>query len=553
MSEPEHTKKSAKLGALRATFATALPERLEAIETCWRRAEAANTWGDAYEKLMRLAHSLAGSAGTFGYRGLGVRARELEETLVLLSRASNPQFIQRKKQIAVLIDALCSLDQALPDEDGEIYPVVAPYSTDEMTLPINRSIVLIEDDVLLAQELAKQLSIFGWEVSVFANATTAFSTLKEPWPAAMIVDMRLPEGPLAGLNIMQRIQSHCNVKIPHVAISICNDWESRLAAVRSGAAAYLAKPIDISALEEQLVRITNPGNQAPYRVLLVDDDEILAKHFVQVLTAAGMDAIAITSPSQLLVTLTEHQPEIILMDLYMPECSGIEALKVIRQDSQFYSLPVVFLSTESGLASQQNAMQVGAEDFLQKPISDTNLIRTVFIRAQRFRALRELIHQDSMTSLLNHISFKLRLEAEIDRASRSNEPISLAMLDIDHFKSVNDTYGHAQGDRVIKSLAQMLRKRLRKSDIIGRYGGEEFIIAIPNTQPALAIRILDELRDIFCKLRFETLQRQFSCSFSCGVAAIPPTMDAMSLTNLADRALYKAKCSGRNRVELFIG
>ena len=95
-------------------------------------------------------------------------------------------------------------------------------------------------------------------------------------------------------------------------------------------------------------------------MVLVDDDEILLAHYVQTLTAVGMEAIAIRSPSLLLEALAEHQPEIVLLDLHMPECNGIEALKVIRQEPQFYSLPVVFLSTESGLETQQNAMQIGA-------------------------------------------------------------------------------------------------------------------------------------------------------------------------------------------------
>ena len=102
------------------------------------------------------------------------------------------------------------------------------------------------------------------------------------------------------------------------------------------------------------------------------------------------------------------------------------------------------------------------------------------------------------------------------------------MLDIDHFKKVNDTYGHLQGDRVIKSLAQLLRKRLRKSDIKGRYGGEEFVIAMPNTPSTLAVKILDELRESFGKLKFETPQSEFSCTFSCGVAAIPPMESSIS-------------------------
>ncbi len=552
MSEKKQPNKLAKLGTLRAAFVAALPERLQAIEACWRTACAAKVWGNAHNELTHLAHSLAGSAGTFGFRRLGEQAKALEEILVLISRSTNQHNFQQETRITELVNALRSSALTGPDEGGEAFFVDASANSDVMIMPTNHRIVLIEDDALLAQEMATQLSMFGWDLSVFSNATDALTAIKEPWPAAVIIDLMLPEGPLAGLDLMEKIQSHCGVTVPHVVVSTCNDWESRLTAVRSGAAAYLVKPVDIAVLEEQLEYITNCSIQDPYRVLLLDDDEMLVDHYVQTLTAAGMDAIAITRPSQLLAAIAEHQPEIVVLDLYMPECNGIEALKVIRQEPQFYSLPVVFLSTESGLALQQNAMQIGAEDFLQKPISETNLIMAVSIRAQRFRTLTELIRQDSLTGLLNRISFKLQMEVEVNRAQRSNEPLSLAMLDIDHFKKVNDTYGHLQGDRVIKSLAQLLRKRLRKSDIKGRYGGEEFVIAMPNTPSTLAVKILDELRESFGKLKFETPQSEFSCTFSCGVAAVPPMESSISLIKLADDALYHAKYTGRNRVELNI-
>jgi diguanylate cyclase (GGDEF)-like protein len=412
--------------------------------------------------------------------------------------------------------------------------------------------VLIEDDVLVAQEMAEQLAMFGREVLVFNNATDAISGLADTIPPAVIVDLMLPEGELIGLEVIQQIQARSMITVPHVVISSRNDWVARLAAVRSGAAAYLVKPVDVSVLEELLERITHHSIHASYRVLLVDDDAMLAEHYVQVLTGAGMNVVAISTPSNLLMMMAEHRPEIVLMDLYMPECSGIEALKVIRQDPQYHCLPIVFMSTESGLTTQQAAMKTGAEDFLQKPVSDANLIMAVTIRAARFRELTTLIRQDSLTGLLNHISFKLQLEAEIERSRRSATSLVLAMLDIDLFKKVNDTYGHPQGDRVIKGLSQLLRKRLRKSDVIGRYGGEEFIVAMPETSLAQAVIILNELRESFGKLRFEVPYGEFTCTFSGGVAVATSAESAMSLINLADEALYQAKHLGRNRIELLM-
>lgn len=548
MTDAAREKKLAKLTALRAAFAAGLPERLEAMAACWRAAEAADPPQTVPAELIRLAHSLAGSAGTFGYRRLGDKARELEESLAR-SSCDLPPDAAWTARIRELIDALRPMAQIGPDDGQSVAADLMQHDNQDQALPDNHHIVLIEDDMLVAQDLATQLSMFGWEVSVFDKAAAARTALQAPWPAALVVDIMLPEGPLAGLELMQQLQYPTDVSVPHVVISARSDWESRLAAVRSGAAAYMVKPVDVAALATQLDRVTHRTIHVPYRVLVVDDDEMLARHYVQTLSAAGMEASALTEPARLLDVLAEHQPEIVLLDLYMPGCSGLEALRVIRQDSQYASLPVVFLSTETGLAQQQNAMKIGAEDFLTKPISDANLIMAVTVRAERFRALSMLIRQDSLTGLLNHIAFKLRLEGEIDRSRREHQPISLAMLDIDHFKKINDTYGHPVGDRVIKGLAQLLSKRLRKFDIIGRYGGEEFVVAMPNTRPALAIDIMNELRESFGKLRFESSQGEFTCTFSCGVAAALSPDNAASLVNAADDALYQAKRSGRNRVE----
>lgn len=550
MTDSAHEKKLAKLTALRAAFAAGLPERMEAIAACWRAAEAADPPQQVPTELIRLAHSLAGSAGTFGYHRLGDKARELEEALAQTSRVVPPDAATRTTRIHELIAALRPIAQEGPDggQGGVAADLLQPGHEDQ-TPRDNCRIVLIEDDTLVAQDLATQLSMFGWEVSVFDKAAAARSALQAPWPAALVVDIALPEGSLAGLELMHQLQYPAGVTVPHVVISARSDWESRLAAVRSGAAAYMVKPVDVAALAAQLDRVTHRTIHVPYRVLVVDDDEMLAMHHAQTLSAAGMEATALTEPARLLDALAEHQPEIVLLDLYMPDCSGLEALRVIRQDPQYASLPVVFLSTETGLAQQHNAMKIGAEDFLTKPISGANLIMAVTVRAERFRALSMLIRQDSLTGLLNHIAFKLRLEGEIDRSRREHQPISLAMVDIDHFKKVNDTYGHPVGDRVIKGLAQLMSKRLRKSDIIGRYGGEEFVVAMPNTPPALAIDIMNELRESFGKLRFESSQGEFTCTFSCGVATALPSDNAASLVAAADDALYQAKRSGRNRVE----
>ena len=153
-----------------------------------------------------------------------------------------------------------------------------------------------------------------------------------------------------------------------------------------------------------------------------------------------------------------------------------------------------------------------------------------------------------MTGLANHSKCKEYLETEWERAERQGKPLAFAMIDIDEFKGVNDTYGHWTGDMVITSLAKVLRQRLRKTDIVGRYGGEEFVVILPETDGPTAFAILDKIRDRFSRIHHASGDVGFFVTFSCGIATYPAAGDQARLTTAADEALYEAKRSGRNRV-----
>jgi len=257
------------------------------------------------------------------------------------------------------------------------------------------------------------------------------------------------------------------------------------------------------------------------------------------------------SPQDIMQEIAAFRPELVLMDLHMPDFSGSDLAGVIRQHDQYANLPIVYLSAETDIQQQVEAMVRGADDFLTKPISDLQLVATARARITRSRQLEEKINKDSLTGLLKHASIKEAVGLEVQHSRRTAKPVTLAMLDIDHFKTVNDNYGHTMGDVVIAAVATLLRQRLRQSDILGRYGGEEFVVVLPECELENAGLLLDEIRQRFSSLHYSHEGQDFSCTISIGLACSTqyPESSGAELLVAADEALYKARHGGRNQVQ----
>ena len=246
--------------------------------------------------------------------------------------------------------------------------------------------------------------------------------------------------------------------------------------------------------------------------------------------------------------MARFNPEVVLLDVHMPGCEGPELAQIIRFNDDWLRVPIIYLSAETDLSRQMQALLRAGDDFVTKPISDNALITSVFSRAQRARQLSNALARDSLTGLLKHADIKEQVSHEVARAIRSKQSVSVVMLDIDHFKQVNDNYGHPVGDNVIRALANLLRQRLRKIDSLGRYGGEEFLAVLPDCSTEHAKRIIDEIREHFQNLMFQAGNLEFHCSLSAGVAQSDADVSPGELLERADQALYKAKRGGRNQV-----
>jgi diguanylate cyclase (GGDEF)-like protein len=538
-----------KLEALRHEYGQQLPDKAREIEKLWEQLPQSSWSAELFKTMHLLTHNLIGISATLGFNSLSRAARALEITLrPMIERGVTPtEEHQRQIEQAVVNlreasgDVLESIDTRVQQRD----PSTIPHYVQD-----HRLIFVVGDAP--EQDLAEQIGYFGYTVRTFVDMVELRQTVDATQPAAIIINHLSPGSSLTTTEAIAEIQRARETTIPVLFISSYGDMAMRLQAVRAGASAYLIRPIDIGTLIDKLDTLTAHQAPEPYRVLIVEDEPALAEHYALTLQQAGMHTTVVTDPLQVIAPMIDFRPDLILMDVYMPACTGIELARVIRQQEAYVSVPIVFLSVETDLDKQFAAMQLGGDDFLTKPIQPKHLISSVVGRAHRSRILRAFMVSDSLTGLFNHTKTKELLDIEIARAARVTPTpfFAFAMIDLDRFKSINDTYGHLTGDRVIKSLARLLQQRLRKTDIIGRYGGEEFAIILNNTDGPAAIKVLDEIRQGFAQIRHQAAGEEFSVTFSCGIATFPRYRDATRLNDAADKALYEAKRIGRNQVVL---
>ncbi|MBI4789939.1 MAG: diguanylate cyclase [Chloroflexi bacterium] len=529
---------SKELGALRTKYAENLPNRMAEIERCWEQLYY-GAWPETGLKgFHRLVHSLAGSSGTYGYTAISQAARALEMFVKSLLDAGALDAEQRG-QISRLLSALVNVStEPLVSAPTERVVTAAPSIPPRAT---KRAIYLLVPNVETGGELGGQIGHFGFAVQTFAQIDQLKAALAAHAPAAIVLDS-------PNVNLLSELAAEEGP--PIILITTDDNLHARLAAVRAGATGYFIKPIDVTEFAEQLDLLIERHAADPFRILIVDDSADTAEFIAVNLREAGMLTLVVNDPLQVMGPLKEFKPDVILMDLYMPGCTGLELAAVIRQQHEYLSIPIVYLSTETNLKKQLDAMRLGGDEFLTKPIEPFHLVSAVASRSQRSRVLRSLMVRDGLTGLLNHTATEERLGIEVARAYRGHSLLAYAMLDLDHFKQINDTYGHPVGDRVLKSLAHVLQQRLRKTDVIGRYGGEEFAVILPDTDGRNASRVLDEIRVNFAQIQHTSGGAGFFVTFSCGIAVYPHWHDALQLSDAADRAMYEAKHQGRNRIVL---
>jgi two-component system, cell cycle response regulator len=293
------------------------------------------------------------------------------------------------------------------------------------------------------------------------------------------------------------------------------------------------------------------------KILLVEDSYVERRKLGAFLTEWGFDYQAVGSGTEAVKLLEgANPPDLVLLDWLLPGLDGIDVLRRIRKLSHGTYIYTVMLTAKTHKKDRIAAMEAGADDYLAKPIDPTDL-RSRIVVGKRILELQQSLRfaatHDFLTNLLNRPEILVALQREIARGVREQACMTIILADIDHFKRVNDTLGHAAGDEVLKEVARRLKVDLRPYDLVGRYGGEEFLILLPGCSLENGTRRADAIRGLVCKDPIKTPFGTTSVTLSMGLTETSAHRDCSisEFLHEADLSMYEAKKKGRNRVEVF--
>jgi diguanylate cyclase (GGDEF)-like protein len=525
---------AAEMAELRRAFAARLPQKLEQLT---------QAIADARSDLSRiaaartLAHRLRGSAGSYGCAATGNAVGVIEDLLVELERPG-------------MTDSWDEVDRALADARlAAAAPSDATGVAGESSLALTKPLLVVDDDPDFLQMVTTTARKLLIEVVTAQSRDEALVRARAKPLLAAILDVHMDEDDSFQLARQIR-ETRGNAEVAIAFASVDRTIATRVAAIEAGGSRFFEKPITAEAFASLVPQFLSQTHGQRARVLIVDDDEDALAHYSRHLRAAGMLVEQLTSTDTLIDKLEEARPDVLLLDVNLPRVSGIDVCRALRMSDRWELLPILIVTAQTDADTRLRSFRAGASDVIAKPVLPEELMARVGVQEKHMRLLRERADKDSLSGLLLRRALLEAFQRAISGCAREGKPLSLVLLDIDHFKHVNDTYGHIAGDQVIARLGELLRRRFRVEDLRARWGGEEFLLVFPGQTAEFAVEAAERLLLSFGSLEFSAEGHPpFNVSFTAGVAEYPGDGSSISsLLRRADERLYEGKKAGRNRV-----
>ncbi|MBN8470908.1 response regulator [Corallococcus exiguus] len=524
---------AASLALLSADYGAKLPERLAMLQALLgkgRHGDAA-----AMEEAYSVVHKLHGTAGSYGFREVSITAGALEDVLRPVKTGGTLDWARVDAGFRAL-------------EDRVSLPVLTPeLEPEEAVVAAMGTLLVVDEDAAVLADARRMGEREGVRVVTAATPQDACAAVERQWVDGALLHMS-PAG-LATAGALRAMEGHQS--LPLAFSSTGSGLQERVHAAHAGASLFLPRPFtqqDFATAAERLVA-TRRLERA--KVMVVDDDPEAVRALSQALVSDAVEVVGLENAYGLLDALAEHRPDLLLLDVQMPGPSGFDLCRILRLTPEWQELPILLITAQVGLEFRLAAFQAGADDYLAKPVLKEELRARVHARLERARLSRERTERDALTGLMLRRPFVESVATRLSEARRSDRPLALCFLDVDHFKKVNDQHGHLAGDRVLMRLGRLLGARFRREDLRARWGGEEFVVALLGETPESAKEILSRTAEELSAMTFEgDAGETFHVTFSAGLAVAP--MDGTSLDELlraADARLYRAKENGRNRIE----
>jgi diguanylate cyclase (GGDEF)-like protein len=537
------------LSALKQKYRSELPGRLTEVAKAIALGKANPDKANLREQARFVVHKLRGTATSYGFPKIGEAMAVIEEEILHLAIADNASIGSESawpKIDQALQEALTSLNDADDFSIADSEPLLMPESQSRNVA----SIMVVDDDeefLAYIQELGHQKLI---AMIPARNSEEALQIAETSHLDAVMLDVMLGSNETSFELANAIRQSSGNANIPIAFISADSSVTSRVAAAKAGATLYLAKPIEPVILEDAVHQLLSLRQLEQIRILVCDDDADLCHHVKLLLESVGMNVQVQNDPSRIMETLQETTPDLLLLDVMMPGVNGLDVCRMLRTSSRFRHLPIIFITSQTSLDARVAAFESGADDYLPKPFAKQELISRVQVRVERAHLLKDRMDKDALTGLWLRRAFVERLTIMLATAKRLHFPVTFGIIDVDHFKQINDTYGHLAGDSVLAGFSGLISQRFRIVDIRGRWGGDEFVVAFQKADHKQMHQAMAKFVSEFHQIPFESEKgEQFHASCTVGLASFPEDGESMhELLTQADRRLYLAKENGRNCV-----
>ncbi|RAL24822.1 hypothetical protein DL240_01015 [Lujinxingia litoralis] len=415
------------------------------------------------------------------------------------------------------------------------------------------TVVVIDSDEAYLKRVERFAEQFMIPLRSATTVDEACYKVQTPLLAGVLLTLQPSMSRARQAEDIRRLQEASELK--HLPLALACPEETSLDRVHglwAGASQIVAKPVSAVSFSQIAQRLAISRRAHQSCALILDPEGDFASEVARHLGEQDVAVHYRPDASSIFDELERHRPDLLLMNAELPGISPFDLCRSLRAVPRWQDLPIVLFSSTASSSARLAAYEAGADDFILSNLSRNELLARLNVRMTRARQARERADRDVLTGLLTRRAFLEQLAARMAEVTRHHRRLVFAILDVDHFKRVNDHHGHPAGDRVLATLGRLLQDRFRIEDLRARWGGEEFVVVLVDEAIDTSARALQRVHDELCAMQFEGESgRAFSVSFSAGLAAYPDDGgDAEALLSVADARLLRAKRAGRRRIEI---